>query len=99
MIYNPETAPFTAPEYNGQNLTLDQSGGIYDTYFKKWLKFRLAASSVELIGAFTETELNKISVTNAIYVNNQHFRVVKMRQKEKPNNFIEVRFDVESVNY
>jgi hypothetical protein len=38
------------------NLNIAGEKGIHDTFWKRWLKFRLNASGCEIIGNFTEIE-------------------------------------------
>ena len=60
MIYNSDYYPYISNNFNSQTLTLEGENGIYERYWKKWLKFRLNASLIEMTGYFTETELSKI---------------------------------------
>lgn len=98
MIYDPLNKPYISESFNGQNLTIHETGGLYDTYFKKWLKFRLNASLVELTGPFTEVEIAKFNNAKEIYIDNQHYKLVSMQLKETASNNIAVSFSLESVN-
>ena len=99
MLYDPSFAPYTVFRYNNQNLTINEEGGIYDSFHKKWLKFRLNASNVELSGTFTEIEVAKFNAAKSIYIDKQHYRIVSLSLNESSSTIIKVSFSLESVNY
>jgi hypothetical protein len=100
VIYNQFSAPFTAEATeNGFNLAIPGTKGIYETFFKRWIKFLLNASNCEVTGYFTETEISKISKLKTVYINNQRFRVIEFETTEASNNFQEVKMRLLSVNY
>ena len=100
VIYDEATAPFTAEATeNGFNLSIPGEKGIYETFFRRWLKFRLNGSDGEVIGYFTETEVAKINKAKAVYINNQRFRVIDVLTTEAANNYQEVKMRLLSVNY
>lgn len=100
VIYDEATAPFTAEATeNGFNLSIPGAKGIYETFFRRWLKFMLNASNCEVTGYFTETEISKINKAKAVYINNQRFRIVDIQTTEAANNFQEVKMRLLSVNY
>jgi hypothetical protein len=99
MIYEPENAPNISLNAEGLNLKIDGAGGIYDKFFKKWLKFLLNASYCELSGFFTDIEVFKINNSKSVYVNNQHFRIVDIEITEASNNYQQVKMKLLSVNY
>lgn len=100
VIYDEATAPFTAESTeNGFNLSIPGEKGIYETFFRRWLKFRLNGSDGEVIGYFTETEVAKINKAKAVYINNQRFRVIDVLTTEAANNYQEVKMRLLSVNY
>jgi hypothetical protein len=100
VIYDEATAPFTAENTeNGFNLNISGEKGVYDTFFKRWLKFLLNASNCEVTGYFTETEISKINKAKAVYINNQRFRIIDVETTEASNNYQEVKMKLLSVNY
>lgn len=100
VIYDEATAPFTAEATeNGFNLSIPGEKGIYETFFRRWLKFLLNASNCEVTGYFTETEISKINKAKAVYINNQRFRIIDIQTTEAANNFQEVKMRLLSVNY
>ena len=100
VIYDEATAPFTAENTeNGFNLNISGEKGVYDTFFKRWLKFLLNASNCEVTGYFTETEISKINKAKAVYINNQRFRIIDIETTEASNNYQEVKMKLLSVNY
>lgn len=98
MIYDTSRLPYTSTGYNLKTLSIDGDYGIYATYWKKWLRFRLNATALEIVGPFTETELKKILEKQEIYIDNQHYRIVKTEFKEKTPGINTVNFNLESVN-
>lgn len=100
VIYDEATAPFTAEATeNGFNLSIPGEKGIYETFFRRWLKFMLNASNCEVTGYFTETEISKINKAKAVYINNQRFRIIDIQTTEAANNYQEVKMRLLSVNY
>lgn len=100
VIYDEATAPFTAEATeNGFNLSIPGEKGIYETFFRRWLKFMLNASNCEVTGYFTETEISKINKAKAVYINNQSFRIIDIQTTEAANNFQEAKMRLLSVNY
>jgi hypothetical protein len=100
VIYDESTAPFTAENTeSGFNLSIPGEKGIYETFFRRWLKFLLNASNCEVTGYFTETEISKINKAKAVYINNQRFRIIDIETTEASNNYQEVKMRLLSVNY
>lgn len=99
MIYDHSTFPYTVTQYAGKNLNINGSGGIYETYWKKWLKFRLNASSVEMSGPFTETELNQILDLKRIFVDNQEYIIQETQYSETLQDNFDVNLTLLSVNF
>lgn len=100
VIYNEANAPFTAEATeNGFNLSIPGAKGIYETFFRRWIKFLLNASNCEVTGYFTETEISKINKAKAVYINNQRFRIIDIQTTEAANNYQEVKMRLLSVNY
>jgi hypothetical protein len=63
IIYDEDAAPFTSESYLGKTLKLEGEGGIHETYWNVFLKFRLNASILEVEGGFTKTEIGKFLKT------------------------------------
>jgi len=100
LIYNEANAPFTSETTtNNFNLNIAGEKGIYDTFFKRWLKFLLNASNCEVIGYFTEIEISKINKAKSVYINNQRFRIIDIETTEASNNYQQVKMQLLSVNY
>lgn len=100
VIYSEVNAPFTSEAtVNGFNLAIPGTKGIYETFFRRWIKFLLNASNCEVTGYFTEIEIYKISRLKSVYINNQRFRVIDFETTEASNNFQEVKMRLLSVNY
>lgn len=99
MIYNPFNKPFTSQSYNGQTLKIEGSNGIYEMFWKNWLKFRLNASSLEITGPFTDVQIQKIQKAMSIYIDKQRYRIVSLEFSEAVENINKVKFNLESVNF
>lgn len=100
MIYEPINAPFTSEAtINGFNLNIPGEKGIHETFFRRWLKFRLNASRVELRGFFTEMEISKIYKSKSIYIDNQRYMIDAIEYSEQTNNYYDLKLVLESVNY
>ena len=99
MIYDPAKKPYISADFNGQTLAMNGSKGIYQVFWKKFLKFQLNSSSVELTGPFTETEKNKINQLKRIFIDNQEYMIASTESKEtQKDNFI-IKFDLRSINF
>lgn len=99
VIYDEANAPFTSETTeNGFNLNIPGEKGIYETFFRRWLKFLVNASNCEVTGYFTEIEISKINKAKAVYINNQRFRIIDIQTTEAANNFQEVKMRLLSVN-
>lgn len=100
VIYDESNAPFTSENTeNGFNLSIPGEKGIYETFFRRRIKFMLNGSDCELTGYFTEIEILKINKVNSVYINSQHFRIISIETTEAANNFQEVKIKMLSVNY
>lgn len=97
LIYDEVAAPYTSESFNGQTLKIDGDGGIYDIFWKKWLKFRINASVIELTAGFTKTEIGKFIKTKRIHVDHQDYVVSNIDYKELQQDNYRVTFKVESV--
>lgn len=99
MIYNEEKLPYISESYSGQTLNIDGAGGIYETYWKKWLKFRLNSSSVEMSGPFTETELSKILKVRKIYIDYQLYMISSIEYQETQQQNFNVKLELSSITF
>lgn len=89
----------TSDNYNGLTLRISGVGGIGDTYWKRWLLFRLNAAGTTLKGPFTQTELYQISQKKKIYVDHQLWMVKAVDYKENSIALFETEIEVESVTF
>lgn len=96
MIYNELNRPNIAQVYNGQNLSILGAGGIYETYWRNTLKFRLNASVVEVEGYFSKTQLAKALKANLIYLNNQEFIIESISYAETKDGNFSIQFKIHS---
>lgn len=99
MIYDLFYKPNTSSNYLGQNLLIAGFGGVYETYWKKWLKFRLNSASVEMSGPFTEIELNKMLELQRIFVDNQEYIIQETQYSETLQDNFDVNLTLLSVNF
>lgn len=99
VIYDDNAGPNTAEIFNGQTLKIEGDGGIYDVFWKKWLKFRINSVSIELTGGFTKTEIGKFIKTKRIHVDNQDYVVSVLDYKELKQDNYRVTFKVETVTF
>ncbi|MBB3123719.1 regulator of replication initiation timing [Mesoflavibacter sabulilitoris] len=97
MIYDPANKPNISENYLNQTLQFDGPTGLYAKFWKKWLRFRLSASSLEIEGPLTEIEISKFSKTEEIYIDNQHYRIVSYQFTEVAPGKNKVKFQLESV--
>lgn len=97
MIYDEIFFPNNSYSYDNKTLNINDAGGIYDIFWKKFLKFRLNASLIEVQGGFTKTEIGKFIKTKRIYFDKQDYVVSVLEYKElKKDNYL-VNFRLESV--
>lgn len=99
MIYDPLRKPFISENYLGQTLKLEGVNGIVNTYWLKWLRFRMNSSPLEITGYFTEIELSKIQKVEKIYIDYQEYAVVSLEYSETEQANFEVLLKLESVNF
>lgn len=96
MIYDENNKPYISSQFNGQNLEINGSGGIYESFWKTTLRFRLNASIVELNGIYSKTEVSKLIRANTIYVNRQEFIVESVEYSETKGGNFALKFKVHS---
>lgn len=98
-IYDPDNKPNLSSSYQNQNLSIDKKGGIYDVFWQKWLKYRLASSTLEMSAYLTEIEVKKAQEATAVYIDNQLYRVVFLEYTPTVLNKFKVKLKLESINY
>jgi hypothetical protein len=99
MIYDPVYGPYTVNNHLGQTLKIEGSKGIYEVFWRKFIKFLLNGSPVEMSGPFTESELNKILNLKRIFVDNQEYIIANLEYSETQQNNFEVKFSLKSVTF
>lgn len=102
MIYDPGDyeayrIPVTAPDYDGQTLSIDGALGIYNIFWKHTIQFRLNASAVEIEGPFTETEISKMLAAQKLWIDNQTYVITILEYSETLQGNYEVKLKLESV--
>jgi hypothetical protein len=98
LIYDEDNAPFISESYNFKTLKIEGAGGIYESYWKLFIRFRLNASVIEMEGAFTKTEIGKFIKAERIYTNNRDCIVSLLEYKELNSDYYRVTFKVETFN-
>lgn len=99
MIYDPVNLPYTSPSFDGKTLQIDGEGGIFDVYYKVFIKFKLNAGLLEVSGPFTESEITKLMKLKKIFLDNQAYVISSFDYSETfQNNFI-LKIKLESINY
>lgn len=99
MIYDPVFSPYTVGNYLEQTLKIEGSKGIYEVFWRKFIKFLLNGSPVEMSGPFTETELNSILSLKRIFIDNQEYLIASTESQETDQNNYEVKFSLVSVTF
>lgn len=99
LIYDPVRQPDISPSYAGKNLNIPGTGGVTETYHKRWLLFRLNSGNVVLKGPFSKTELHQISKLMKIIIDNQKWLVKSIDYKENSNALFETELELESVTF
>lgn len=99
MIYSSENSPYISNNYQNQTLKIEGENGIYENYWKKWLKFRLNASHIEMTGFFNKTELSRIQKKQRIYIDKQDYMVTSVEYSETKQSNFEVLLKLESVSF
>jgi len=99
IIYDPAAGPYISSSYLGQTLKMEGSKGIYEVFWRKFIKFLLNGSAVEMSGPFTETEINKIIDLKRIFIDNQEYIIASTESRETEQNNYLVKFDLVSVNF
>lgn len=94
MLYDETASPLISAAYQGKTLTMQD---IYNEYHKNWLKFRANAGIVEMTGAFTKTEISKISKAKRIHIDHQEYILEFIETKELKNENYEVKFRLHSI--
>jgi|GEM_PF-6619440 len=105
MVYNPDPDaegfpfPLIAKSYNGRTLAFEGSLGIYNTCYRKVLQFRLNASTLEISGPFTETEISQINKLLKIYIDSQAYVITAMEYEPATQDKYQVKLELASINF
>jgi hypothetical protein len=99
MIYDPINKPFISPDFLGQTLKMNGDKGIYQVFWKKWLKFLLNSSSVELTGPYTETEIRKILKLKRIFIDHQEYIISASEAIEMQQDIFKIKFSLQSITF
>ena len=99
MIYDPVNAPDISEHYMSKTLSIPGAGGIFETFHKPWLLFRLNSGNVVLKGPFSKTELHQISTYMKIIVDNQKWLVKAIDYKENAAALFDTELELESVTF
>lgn len=99
MFYDISAPPLIASSFAGVSLKMGGANGLYDNFWKLWLRYRLSASPLTLSGPLTNTEIIQIEKLQRFYMNNQKYIVDTMTVKDTGGQFLEVSLKVESVNF
>ncbi|PIF32978.1 hypothetical protein CLU81_3548 [Flavobacterium sp. 9] len=99
MIYDPENKPYISSDFLGQTLKMNGEKGIYKVFWKKFLKFLLNSSGVELTGPYTETELRQIMKLKRIFIDHQEYIIASTEYTETQQNLFKVKFSLQSINF
>lgn len=99
LIYDPVNKPYISNDYLGQTLEMNGIKGIYASYFKKWLKFLLNSSAVELTGTFTEIEKNKIVKLMRIFIDHQEYIISTLECSETNQENLKIKFNLQSITF
>ena len=99
MLYDAASHPGTVESYNGINLQIPGEGGIFESFYKRWILFRLNGSPCVLKGPFSKTELYQISKHKKLLIDNQVWMVKSVDYKENSIALFETEIEVESVTF
>ncbi|HSD07890.1 hypothetical protein [Flavobacterium sp.] len=99
MIYDPASKPYISKDFLGQTLKMNGNKGICQVYWKKWIKFLLNSSSVELMGPYTETELQKILKLKRIFIDHQEYIISSLECTEAKQDIFKIKFNLQSITF
>jgi hypothetical protein len=99
LIYDEVKFPNTSTQFLENNLLMTGSKGIYNKFWKVFLKFRLNASTLEISGIFSEKEVRDIISKSRIWLDNQEYIIAFIEYKETNQFNYEIKFKVESINF
>jgi len=99
MIYDPVKAPNISEHYMSKTLRIPGAGGIFSTFHKRWLLFRLNSGNVVLKGPFSKTELHQIGVYMKVIVDSQKWLVKSIDYKENANALFDTELELESITF
>jgi hypothetical protein len=99
MIYDPVEKPVISDNFLDQTLKMNGDKGIYMVYWKKWLKFLLNSSSVELSGYYTETEIRQIMRLKRIFIDHQEYLISQIESVEQQQDIFKIKFSLQSITF
>ncbi|MRX40564.1 hypothetical protein GJU43_14845 [Flavobacterium sp. LC2016-23] len=99
MIYDPSEKPFVSYNYLDQTLKIDGEKGIYAVFWKKFIKFLLQSSLVEVVGPFTEIEKNKIAKLKRIFIDHQEYMISVTESTETTQDNFMLKFKLQSITF
>jgi hypothetical protein len=99
IIYDPVKAPDISEHYMSKTLSIPGAGGIFSTFHKRWLLFRLNSGNVVLKGPFSKTELHQISTYMKVIVDSQKWLVKSIDYKENANALFDTELELESITF
>jgi len=99
MIYDPANKPYISADFLGQTLKMNGNKGIYQVFWKKWLKFLLNSSSIELTGPYTETEIRKILKLKRIFIDHQEYIIASTEAAETQQDIFKIKFSLYSITF
>lgn len=99
MIYDPANKPYISADFLGQTLKMNGNKGIYQVYWKKWLKLLLNSSSIELTGPYTETEIRKILKLKRIFIDHQEYIIAATEYTESQQDNFKIKFSLQSITF
>ena len=98
-LYNTTSGlPYTTPSVNNKTLSLQGTGGMYESNFKAWLRFRINASTQTVQVAISSIQLQEIRDKGKVYFDNQRYLVSSIQYTEG-SHVKNVTIDLESVNF
>lgn len=99
MIYDPANKPNISVDFLGQTLKMNGDKGIYQVFWRKFLKFLFNSSSVELTGPFTENEKNKILKLKRIFIDHQEYMVSSIESSETQQENFNIKFNLLTITF
>jgi len=99
LIYDPSNKPYTSLDFLGQTLEMNGNKGIYQVFWKKWLKFLLNSSSLEVTGPYTENEIRKVLKLKRIFIDHQEYLISSTEFVETQQDIFKIKFNIQSITF